>query len=129
MNPPDLRYSKEHEWLRLESDDIGVVGITEFAADSLGDVVFVELPDVGAKLVQFEKMGEIESVKAVSDLFTPVSGEVLERNEQLEDGPQLVNDSPFYFGWMLRVQISDRSEIDKLLSAEEYDALISAEEA
>ncbi len=129
MNPPDLRYSKEHEWLRLESDDIGVVGITEFAADSLGDVVFVELPDVGAKLVQFEKMGEIESVKAVSDLFTPVSGEVLERNEQLEDGPQLVNDFPFYFGWMLRVQISDRSEIDKLLSAEEYDALISAEEA
>ena len=99
MNPPDLRYSKEHEWLRLESDDIGIVGITEFAADSLGDVVFVELPEVGAKLVQFEKMGEIESVKAVSDLFTPVSGEVLERNEQLEDGPQLVNDSPLSF-WL-----------------------------
>ena len=129
MNPLDLRYSKEHEWLRLESDDIGVVGITEFAADSLGDVVFVELPEVGAKLVQFEKMGEIESVKAVSDLFTPVSGEVLERNEQLEDGPQLVNDSPFHFGWMLRVQVNDKSEFDKLLSAEEYDALISAEEA
>ncbi len=129
MNPSDLRYSKEHEWLRMESDDVGVVGITEFAADSLGDVVFVELPEVGATLVQFEKMGEIESVKAVSDLFTPISGEVIERNEELIDGPEKVNDSPFHFGWMLRVQISDTSEVDNLLSAEEYDALISAEEA
>ena len=128
MNPADLRYSKEHEWLRMESDDVGVVGITEFAADSLGDVVFVELPEVGAKLAQFEKMGEIESVKAVSDLFTPVSGEVVEVNEELVDGPQLVNDSPFHFGWMLRVRIGDTSEVDNLLSAEEYDALISAEE-
>ena len=128
MNPADLRYSKEHEWLRMESDDVGVVGITEFAADSLGDVVFVELPEVGAKLAQFEKMGEIESVKAVSDLFTPISGEVLEVNEELVDGPQLVNDSPFHFGWMLRVRVGDTSEVDNLLSAEEYDALISAEE-
>ncbi len=128
MNPADLRYSKEHEWLRMESDDVGVVGITEFAADSLGDVVFVELPEAGAKLAQFEKMGEIESVKAVSDLFTPISGEVVEVNEELVDGPQLVNDSPYHFGWMLRVRISDTSEVDNLLSAEEYDALISAEE-
>ena len=129
MNPADLRYSKEHEWLRMESDDVGVVGITEFAADSLGDVVFVELPEVGTELAQFEKMGEIESVKAVSDLFTPISGEVIERNEDLVDGPEKVNDSPFHFGWMLRVRISDTSEVDNLLSAEEYDALISAEEA
>ncbi len=129
MNPADLRYSKEHEWLRMESDDVGVVGITEFAADSLGDVVFVELPGVGAKLAQFEKMGEIESVKAVSDLFTPISGEVIETNEDLMDGPEKVNDSPFHFGWMLRVRISDKSEVDNLMSAEEYDALISAEEA
>ena len=128
MNPADLRYSKEHEWLRMESDDIGLVGITEFAADSLGDVVFVELPEVGAALAQFEKMGEIESVKAVSDLFTPISGEVIEVNEELVDGPQLVNDSPFHFGWMLRVRVSDSSEVDNLLSSEEYDALISAEE-
>ena len=128
MNPADLKYSKEHEWLRMESDDVGVVGITEFAADSLGDVVFVELPEVGAKLAQFEKMGEIESVKAVSDLFTPISGEVIEVNEELVDGPQLVNDSPFHFGWMLRVRVGDTSEVDNLLSAEEYDALISAEE-
>ena len=129
MNPSDLRYSKEHEWLRMESDDVGVVGITEFAADSLGDVVFVELPEVGSTLAQFEKMGEIESVKAVSDLFTPISGEVLEVNEELVDGPEKVNDSPYHFGWMLRVQISDTSEVDNLLSAEEYDVLISAEEA
>ncbi len=129
MNPSDLRYSKEHEWLRMESDDVGVVGITEFAADSLGDVVFVELPEVGATLAQFDKMGEIESVKAVSDLFTPISGVVLEVNEELVDGPEKVNDSPFHFGWMLRVQVSDKSEVDNLLSAEEYDALISAEEA
>ena len=129
MNPSDLKYSKEHEWLRMESDDVGVVGITEFAADSLGDVVFVELPEVGATLTQFDKMGEIESVKAVSDLFTPISGEVIERNEDLVDGPEKVNDSPFHFGWMLRVQVSDTSEVDNLLSAEEYDALISAEEA
>ena len=128
MNPADLRYSKEHEWLRMEADDVGVVGITEFAADSLGDVVFVELPEVGAELTQFEKMGEIESVKAVSDLFTPISGEVIEVNEELVDGPQLVNDSPFHFGWMLRVRIGDTSEVDNLLSAEEYDALISTEE-
>ena len=128
MNPADLRYSKEHEWLRMETDDVGVVGITEFAADSLGDVVFVELPEVGAKLAQFEKMGEIESVKAVSDLFTPISGEVVEVNGELEDGPQLVNDSPYHFGWMLRVRIGDTSEVDNLLSSEEYDALISTEE-
>ena len=129
MNPSDLKYSKEHEWLRMESDDVGVVGITEFAADSLGDVVFVELPEVGATLAQFDKMGEIESVKAVSDLFTPISGVVLEVNEELVDGPEKVNDSPFHFGWMLRVQVSDTSEVDNLLSAKEYDALISAEEA
>ena len=129
MNPTDLKYSKEHEWLRLESDGVGVVGITEFAADSLGDVVFVELPEIGAEFEQFQKMGEIESVKAVSDLFTPISGKVLERNEELIDSPELVNNSTFHDGWMIRVQLTDTSEIDNLLSAEEYDKLISAEEA
>ena len=128
MNPPDLKYSKEHEWLRLESDGVAVVGITEFAADSLGDVVFVELPDVEAEFAQFEKMGEIESVKAVSDLFTPVSGKVLERNEQLIDSPQFVNESSFHYGWMIRVQLSDAAEIDNLMSAEEYDSFLSSEE-
>ncbi|HBD84218.1 MAG TPA: glycine cleavage system protein GcvH, partial [Dehalococcoidia bacterium] len=87
MNPPDLKYSKEHEWVRSESDSVVVMGITEFAQDSLGDVVFVEIPDEGAELIQGEKMGEIESVKAVSDLYSPVSGKVIKRNESLIDNP------------------------------------------
>ena len=128
MNPPDLKYSKEHEWLRVDDDNVVVIGITEFAAESLGDVVFVELPDVGADLSQFDKMGEIESVKAVSDLFTPVSGKVLERNEQIIDSPQLVNENSFDSGWMLRIQLSDPSELDKLMSAEEYEAFLASEE-
>ncbi len=128
MNPPDLKYSREHEWLRVESDNVVVIGITEFAAESLGDVVFVELPDVGAELSQFEKMGEIESVKAVSDLFTPVGGKVLERNEQIIDNPQFVNESAFDSGWMLRVQLGDASELDKLMTAEEYEAFLASEE-
>lgn len=128
MNPPDLKYSKEHEWLRVESDNVVVIGITEFAAESLGDVVFVELPDVGADLSQFDKMGEIESVKAVSDLFTPVGGKVLERNEQVIDSPQLVNENSFDSGWMLKLQLSDPSELDKLMSAEEYEAFLASEE-
>ena len=128
MNPPDLKYSKEHEWLRVESDNVVVIGITKFAAESLGDVVFVELPDVGADLAQFDKMGEIESVKAVSDLFTPVGGKVLERNELVIDSPQLVNENSFDSGWMLRIQLSDPSELDKLMSAEEYEAFLASEE-
>ena len=128
MNPPDLKYSKEHEWLRVESDNVVVIGITEFAAESLGDVVFVELPDVGADLSQSDKMGEIESVKAVSDLFIPVGGKVLERNEQVIDNPQLVNDSPYETGWMLKVELSDSSQLDKLLDAEHYEAFLAAQE-
>ena len=121
MNPRDLRYSKEHEWLRLESDDTGVVGITEFATDSLGDIVFAEL-------TRSEKMGEIESVKAVSDLYSPVSGHVAERNERLADSPELVNDGPYESGWMVKVTLSDPSEAELLLSADEYDSFLAAQE-
>ena len=128
MNPPDLKYSDEHEWLRLDSDGTAVVGITEFAAESLGDVVFVDLPEVGAELPQFEKMGEIESVKAVSDLYTPVSGKVVEQNGELIDNPQMVNDGPFESGWMLKVQLSDASEIDKLMTAEQYNVFLASQE-
>ena len=124
MNPPDLRYSKEHEWVKMESDSVAVTGITHFAQDSLGDVVFVELPEVGADLRQFEKMGEIESVKAVSDLFSPVSGVVAERNENLIDNPELVNDGPFEQGWMLKVELSDPSELDNLLTSEGYASFL-----
>ncbi len=127
MNPEDLRYSTEHEWLRLEDDGVAVVGITYFAQDSLGDVVFVELPELGSSVAQFEKMGEIESVKAVSDLYSPVSGDVVERNEDLVDHPELVNDGPYEDGWMLKLTVSDASEMDNLLSAAEYEAFLESE--
>lgn len=127
MSPPDLRYSKQHEWVRVEPDG-AAVGITQFAADELGDVVFLELPQTDADLTQFEKLGEIESVKAVSDLYSPVSGRVLERNEQAIGNPQLVNDSPYDSGWLLRVTISNPSELDNLMAAEEYDAFLASQE-
>ncbi len=126
MNPEDLKYSEEHEWLRLD-DDTAIIGITHFAQDSLGDVVFVELPEVGADVKQFEKMGEIESVKAVSDLYCPVGGKVIEVNDSLTDSPELVNDSPYEDGWMLKVEMADSSEIERLMSASEYGALVEAE--
>jgi glycine cleavage system H protein len=127
MNPDNLKYSREHEWVIVGDDGFALVGITHFAQDSLGDVVFVELPDVGSEVGQFEKMGEIESVKAVSDLFSPVSGKVVERNDKLLDQPELVNDSPYEDGWMLKVEMDDSSEIDKLMSSSEYDALLESE--
>jgi glycine cleavage system H protein len=128
MSPKALRYSKEHEWLRLESDAIGVIGITEFAAESLGDVVFVELPEVGAELTQFEKMGEIESVKAVSDLYVPIGGRVVERNEALVEAPELVNDAPYESGWMLRVSVADSSQVDLLMTSDQYDSYLASQE-
>jgi glycine cleavage system H protein len=127
MNPDNLKYSREHEWVIVGDDGFALVGITHFAQDSLGDVVFVELPDVGSEVGQFEKMGEIESVKAVSDLFSPVSGKVVERNDKLLDQPELVNDSPYEDGWMLKVEMDDSSEVDKLLSSSEYDELLESE--
>ena len=127
MNPPELRYSKEHEWVKTPSDGVVTVGITHFAQDSLGDVVFVELPDVGAEVLQFEKMGEIESVKAVTDLFSPVTGKVVERNESLVDNPELVNDSPFDKGWMLKIELSSSSELDSLLDAGDYESFLESD--
>ena len=127
MTPEELKYSEEHEWVRVESDGAAVVGITDFAAESLGDVVFVELPEVGSGLTQFEKMGEIESVKAVSDLYSPVSGTITERNDSVIDSPELVNDSPYDSGWMLRVELSDKTELDKLMSHTEYQAMLEAQ--
>jgi glycine cleavage system H protein len=127
MNPDNLKYSREHEWLIVDDAGHAVIGITHFAQDSLGDVVFVELPEVGGEVGQFEKMGEIESVKAVSDLFSPVSGKVVERNDRLLDEPELVNDSPYEDGWMLKVELDNSSEIDNLLSSTEYDDLLESE--
>lgn len=126
--PGDLRYTEEHEWVRLEGGGVARVGITAFAAESLGDVVFVELPDVGASVEQFGKMGEVESVKAVSDLYSPVSGTVAERNEGAIDSPELVNDSPYGDGWMLVVRLSGEGQLDALMGADEYAALLRAQE-
>ncbi len=119
--PDDLRYSKEHEWVRVEGSH-ATIGITSFAADELGDIVFVELPEVGSSLTQFGPFGVVESVKAVSDLFSPVSGTVAEVNEGLRDAPELLNSDPFGAGWIARVELSDPSELDALLDADAYAA-------
>ena len=125
--PPDLRYTKEHEWLRLQ-DGIATVGITDYAQDQLGDIVFVELPPPGKQLTQLAVFGEIESVKAVSELYSPVSGEVVESNAALADKPELVNDSPYGEGWIIKVRLTAESEIDELLTADQYSELIEQQE-
>jgi glycine cleavage system H protein len=122
MVPQDLRYTKEHEWVRLEGD-LATVGITEYASEQLGDIVFVELPELGRKVAQFAAVGVIESVKAVSDLFAPVGGEVVEANAELANSPELLNGDPFGKGWMLRIRLADAAQIDGLLDAAAYEAL------
>jgi len=122
MVPQDLRYTKEHEWVRVEGG-LATVGITDYAAEQLGDVVFVELPEIGRTVSQSAAIGVIESVKAVSDLFAPLSGDVVESNGELADKPELLNSGPFGAGWMLRIQITDASQVDGLLDAAAYDAL------
>jgi glycine cleavage system H protein len=127
--PDDLRYTKEHEWVRLDGD-AGVIGITDYAQDQLGDVVFLDLPAAGANIVQYEKMGEIESVKAVSDLYAAVSGEVLEVNQEAVDSPELVNGEPYGRGWLLKVRLRNTAELDELLDAAAYkDFLAQLDEA
>ena len=122
--PSDLHYTKEHEWVRVE-DNVGTIGITDYAQDQLGDIVYVDLPKAGTQLKQMEKFGEIESVKAVSDLYSPLSGEVVEANAALIDKPELVNESPYGEGWMIRVQLKDPAELGGLLTAEQYDEYIA----
>ena len=123
--PADLRYTKDHEWVRVDGEE-AVVGITAYAADQLGDIVFVELPDIGKSLKAAAAFGVVESVKAVSDLFAPVAGEVIAINEGLNATPELVNTDPYGEGWMIRVRIADPTAIDELLDAGAYDALIAA---
>ena len=122
MIPSDLRYTKEHEWVRVEGD-VATVGITQHAADQLGDIVFVELPEPGKRLEQFATFGVVESVKAVSDLFAPVAGEVLEGNPGLASTPEVVNSDPYGAGWMLRVRLSDPAQVGQLLDPAAYEAL------
>src|SRR4051794_15736355 len=128
MTPEDNRYAKSHEYVHVEGET-GTVGITDYAQKELGDVVFVELPQVGSQLEQNEELGSIESVKAVSELFSPVSGEVVEINERLRDTPELVNTDAYGDGWMIRVKLSDPSELDALMTAEEYDEYVEKESA
>ena len=125
MVPTDLHYTKDHEWVRV-AGETATIGITAYAADQLGDIVFVELPDVGKALQQFATFGVVESVKAVSDLFAPVSGEVVEANPELSAQPELVNTDPYDGGWMIRVKLADPAQIDGLLDAAAYDALVAA---
>jgi glycine cleavage system H protein len=123
MYPDDLKYSKEHEWVRMEGN-IAEIGVTLFAQESLGDVVFVDLPDVGTEIVQFDKFGEIESVKAVSDLFSPIGGTIVDTNPMVIDNPETVNSDPYGSGWLIKVEISDSSQRDKLMDAETYEATL-----
>ena len=128
MTPEDSKYAKSHEYVHVEGG-IGTIGITDYAQKELGDVVFVELPQVGSQLEQNEELGSIESVKAVSELFAPISGEVVEVNEKLRDNPELVNADPYGDGWMVRVKLSDATELDVLMGAEEYDEYVETESA
>ncbi|MCL4531953.1 MAG: glycine cleavage system protein GcvH [Actinobacteria bacterium] len=120
MVPKDLRYSKEHEWVKVEGED-AVVGITDHAQEQLGDVVYVELPPVGEQLQQFKNFGVVESVKAASDLFSPVSGEVVAVNTELGKSPEKVNEEPYDGGWMVRVRLKDPEELNNLLDAAAYE--------
>ena len=120
-NPRNYRYTKEHEWATVDGD-VATMGITNYAATQLGDMVYVEMPTVGATISQGDSIGALESVKAAADFYSPIGGEVLERNELLLDEPGLLNSDPFGEGWFVKVRVSDPSELDGLMSAEEYDA-------
>jgi glycine cleavage system H protein len=121
--PAELKYTKDHEWIRVEGDEV-VIGITEFAQGELGDIVFVEVETEGEDLAKEEVFGTVEAVKTVSDLFMPLNAEVLEFNELLEDAPEKVNEDPYGEGWMIRAKLADTTELDDLLSAEQYQELI-----
>ncbi|MFW5994340.1 MAG: glycine cleavage system protein GcvH [Bacillota bacterium] len=124
--PEGFYYSEDHEWVKVE-EGVGTIGITDFAQDELGDIVFVELPQVGDEFDKEDNFGVIESVKAVSDLYMPVSGEVVEVNEDLLDQPELVNDEPYEGGWIVKVALSDDSEIEELMDADEYSSFLEEE--
>ena len=125
MSPDDRKYSKEHEWVKMEDGNQALAGITVYAQEQLGDIVYVDLPKAGATINFMQKMGEVESVKAVSDLFSPITGEVTEVNDRLLDHPELVNEDPLGEGWMVRVTATDATELDQLMTAEEYEAFLS----
>jgi glycine cleavage system H protein len=126
MYPPEFLYTKEHEWIRVD-ESVGIIGITDHAQRELGDIVYVELPKVGDHVTAKEAFGTVESVKAVSDLYSPVTGEVIGVNSKLQNTPELLNADPHGEAWLIRVQLSDRSETEKLMTAEEYEAYFREE--
>ncbi|MCU7914917.1 MAG: glycine cleavage system protein GcvH [Candidatus Thiodiazotropha sp. (ex Gloverina cf. vestifex)] len=125
--PKELRYAKSHEWLRDEGDGTATIGISEHAQELLGDLVFVDLPEVGAKVEAGSDCAVVESVKAASDVYSPVTGEVIEVNESLDDAPETINENAFGNGWMFKVKLDDAGELDSLLDADAYDALVAEE--
>jgi len=121
--PKDLKYTKEHEWAKIE-EDVAIVGITDYAQESLGDVVYVETPEIGADVKKGEELGSIESVKAVSDIFSPVSGEVIEINEELSDHPEYINQSPYEKGWIVKIRMSTPEEENELMDSSQYEKFV-----
>ena len=130
LNPDDRKYTHEHEWVKLEDGGTGsaVAGITDYAQDQLGDIVFVDLPNVGSTVTSMAKMGEIESVKSVSDIYSPISGEIVQENTKVKDQPALVNSDPYGEGWLVRISMSEPSELENLLSAQQYEAFLVDQE-
>jgi len=127
VNPSNLKYHKEHDWARIEGD-LAVFGITHYAQESLGDIVYIELPEVGAELTAGTSYAEVESVKAVSDVYAPLSGSVVEVNQEVIDAPELLNESPYEDGWLVKVKLSDSSEADELMSAADYEGMLAEQE-
>lgn len=125
MNPKEYKYSREHEWVCLESENNGKIGITDYAQSQLGDIVFLELPAPGTQVAQFQKMGEIEAVKTVSDILSPVSGKIVAVNQSAVDEPKLVNAEPYGAGWLVKMELSQPAELDTLLSSDEYDKYVA----
>ena len=126
MYPTDRRYSREHEWAKSEDDGMVLVGITSYAQEHLGDIVFLDLPKIGATLTQSQKLGEVESVKSVSDIFSPISGEVVDVNQVAVDSPELVNEDPYEHGWLVRVKPSVLADIDALMTAADYGSFLES---
>ncbi|EGG29475.1 Glycine cleavage system H protein [Aequoribacter fuscus] len=122
QSPAELRYVSSHEWVRVEDDGTATVGITNHAQEALGDVVFVELPEVGAQLGAGDEAGVVESVKAASDIYAPIGGEIIAINENLEDNPEVINEDPYGDGWFFKMRLDDATSVDDLLTAEQYDA-------
>ncbi len=127
MYPKDLKYSKDHEWMKVDGGK-AKIGITHYAQDALGDVVFVELPEEGTSFGAHEGIGVIESVKAVSDVYTPVSGEIVAANEDLLDAPELINEDPYGKGWLVEIELNDAAQLEDLMNAEEYEEFLKEEE-